>query len=66
MHQPNIYCQSLTFVSTHDSELFSIWIKKHVAHLSLEESPWITKTGPAKWPNNGGFGGVGGFLFPKT
>jgi hypothetical protein len=40
--------------------------KRHTANLSLDESPWITTAGPAKWPNNGGFGGVGGFLFPKT
>jgi hypothetical protein len=39
---------------------------KNATDLSLEESPWLSiKCWPAKWPN-GGFGGVGGFFFPKT
>jgi hypothetical protein len=40
-------------------------MNKHAANLSLEESPWLNKFWPAKQPNTG-FGGVGGFLFPKT
>jgi hypothetical protein len=40
-------------------------MNKHAANLSSEESPWGTKAGPARQPNRG-FGGVGGFLFPKT
>jgi hypothetical protein len=40
-------------------------MNKHAANLSFEESPRSTAAGPAKHPKRG-FGGVGGFLFPKT
>lgn len=40
-------------------------MNKHAANLSFKESLWSTKAGPAKHPKRG-FGGVGGFLFPKT
>ena len=39
-------------------------MNKHAANLSFKVSLRSTKAGPAKHPNRG-FGGVGGFLFPK-
>jgi hypothetical protein len=40
-------------------------MNKYSADLSFRESLGSTKDGPVKHPKRG-FGGVGGFLFPKT